>query len=70
VTVNDRGPGVPQDERAHIFRRFWRGKRVITPGAGLGLSIVAEILRLHGGTVEVEDAPGGGASFKLRFRPA
>jgi signal transduction histidine kinase len=70
VTVNDQGPGVPVEERSNIFRRFWRGKGVITPGAGLGLSIVAEIVRLHGGVVEVEDAPGGGASFKLKFRPA
>lgn len=70
VIVNDQGPGVPAEERANIFRRFWRGKGVAAPGAGLGLSIVAEIVRLHGGVVEVEDAPGGGASFKLRFRPA
>jgi len=69
VVVNDQGPGVPADERANIFRRFWRGKGVVTPGAGLGLSIVAEIVRLHGGAVDVADAPGGGASFKLRFRP-
>ena len=70
VTVNDKGPGVPVEQRSHIFRRFWRGKGVVTPGAGLGLSIVAEIVRLHGGVVEVQDAPGGGASFTLRFRPA
>jgi len=69
VTVNDKGPGVPVEQRSHIFRRFWRGKGVVTPGAGLGLSIVAEIVRLHGGVVEVQDAPGGGASFTLRFRP-
>jgi two-component system sensor histidine kinase TctE len=70
VTVNDKGPGVPVEQRSHIFRRFWRGKGVVTPGAGLGLSIVAEIVRLHGGVVEVQDAPGGGASFTLRFRSA
>lgn len=70
VTVNDRGPGIPADDRSHVFRRFWRGKGVATPGAGLGLSIVAEIVRLHGGVVEIADAPGGGASFKLRFRVA
>jgi len=69
VTVNDQGPGVPAEERSNIFRRFWRGKGVVTPGAGLGLSIVAEIVRLHGGRVEVADAPGGGASFRLKFRP-
>jgi signal transduction histidine kinase len=70
VTVNDQGAGVSSEEKAHIFRRFWRGRGVTTPGAGLGLSIVAEIIRLHGGTVEVLDAPGGGASFVLKFRPA
>jgi signal transduction histidine kinase len=70
VTVNDRGPGIPADDRSHVFRRFWRGKGTVTPGAGLGLSIVAEIVRLHGGVVEIADAPGGGASFKLQFRVA
>jgi signal transduction histidine kinase len=67
VTVNDQGPGVPSEDRRRIFDRFWRGKGVVSPGAGLGLSIVAEIVRLHGGTIEVGDAPGGGASFQLRF---
>jgi signal transduction histidine kinase len=70
VTVNDRGLGIPADDRSHVFRRFWRGKGTVTPGAGLGLSIVAEIVRLHGGVVEIADAPGGGASFKLQFRVA
>jgi signal transduction histidine kinase len=67
VTVNDQGPGVPSEDRRRIFDRFWRGKGVVSPGAGLGLSIVAEIVRLHGGTIEVGDAPGGGASSQLRF---
>jgi len=70
VTVNDRGPGIPVDDRARIFSRFWRGKGAATPGAGLGLAIVNEIIRHHGGAVEVGDAPGGGASFRLKFRPA
>ena len=70
VTVNDRGPGIPADDRARIFSRFWRGKGAATPGAGLGLAIVNEIIRHHGGAVEVGDAPGGGASFRLKFRPA
>jgi signal transduction histidine kinase len=67
ITITDRGPGVPADDRPKVFGRFWRGRGVQTPGAGLGLSIVAEIVRLHRGTVEVADGPGGGASFKLRF---
>jgi signal transduction histidine kinase len=70
VTVDDQGPGVPEADRSRIFGRFWRGKGTSAPGAGLGLSIVAEIVRLHDGTVEVGDAPGGGASFRLTFQPA
>lgn len=70
VSVTDSGPGVRAEDRPWIFGRFWRGKAVTAPGAGLGLSIVAEIVRLHGGTIEVGDVPSGGASFKLRFRRA
>lgn len=70
VTVNDQGPGVAPDDRSRIFGRFWRGKAASAPGAGLGLAIVSEIVRLHGGSVDVGDAPGGGASFRLKFRPA
>lgn len=70
VTVADRGPGVLAEDRTKIFNRFWRGKGVVAPGAGLGLSIVTEIIRLHGGSVEVGDAPGGGAFFRLKFRRA
>jgi signal transduction histidine kinase len=68
VSITDQGPGVPATDKQRIFGRFWRGKGTTAPGAGLGLSIVAEIIRLHGGTVEVEDAPGGGAAFRLQFR--
>jgi signal transduction histidine kinase len=68
VVIADRGPGVPREDRDRIFDRFWRGRAVKTPGAGLGLAIVAEIARAHGGTIEVGDAPGGGAAFALRLR--
>lgn len=67
VSVEDKGPGVPPADRHHVFDRFWRGQGASSPGAGLGLSIVAEIMRLHGGSVAVEDAPEGGASFRLQF---
>lgn len=68
VRVADRGPGIPSADRATIFERFWRGDRTRSDGAGLGLSIVKTVLDEHGGTVEVTDAPGGGALFILRFR--
>jgi two-component system, OmpR family, sensor kinase len=67
--VRDTGPGVPDEEKAPIFRRFSRGADEANPdGVGLGLSIVAAIVAAHGGTVHVEDAsPGGGAPRGARF---
>jgi two-component system, OmpR family, sensor histidine kinase TctE len=70
VTVEDHGAGIPPEDRERIFSRFWRGRGAAAPGAGLGLAIVAEIVRLHGGAVEVTAAPGGGASFRLKFQPS
>ena len=67
VTVADRGPGVPVVDRERIFERFWRGKGTESQGAGLGLAIVKEIMKMHGGTVEVVNAPDGGAVFRLHF---
>jgi signal transduction histidine kinase len=73
VRVLDRGPGVPQEMKAKLFERFWSGRRkersAVAEGAGLGLSIVARIADEHGGTVTVEDRPGGGAVFSLALRP-
>jgi signal transduction histidine kinase len=68
LSVGDRGPGVPSDARDRIFDRFWRGANVETPGAGLGLAIVRETMRAHGGDVAVSTGPHGGATFTLRFR--
>ena len=69
--VDDEGPGVPPAQRRKIFQRFWRGDPSggKSGGAGLGLSIVARIAEMYGGTVDVTDAPGGGARFTLRLRP-
>jgi two-component system, OmpR family, sensor histidine kinase TctE len=67
VSVADRGCGVPLEERERIFDRFWRGKWPKTAGAGLGLAIVREIMKAHGGEVTVSDNPGGGALFALAF---
>lgn len=66
LTVRDHGPGVPAERRADIFKRFWRSDRR-TAGAGLGLAIVQRTMHAHGGAVLVEDAPGGGAQFRLVF---
>lgn len=67
IAVRDHGPGVPAEQRDQIFERFWRGRNRQHPGAGLGLAIVLETMRSHGGHVSVGDAPGGGAEFVLQF---
>ncbi|MEL7206693.1 MAG: HAMP domain-containing sensor histidine kinase [Actinomycetota bacterium] len=63
VVVSDHGPGIPEAERAAVFDRFARTDQARTmPGSGLGLAIVRQIVEEHGGTVFVDDAPGGGAA--------
>jgi signal transduction histidine kinase len=72
VMVDDAGPGVPPDERGRIFERFVRGgSRGSLPGSGLGLSLVAETVRAHGGAVWCTDRPDGpGARFTVRLPAA
>jgi signal transduction histidine kinase len=67
VTVQDRGPGISNEERELIFRRFWRRDRNQQGSTGLGLSIVQRIAELHGATVEVQNRAMGGAQFSLHF---
>ena len=69
LRVIDHGPGIPPDERPHLFERFYRGRvgRQSGRGAGLGLAIVHAIAESHGGSVRVEETPGGGATFVLRL---
>ncbi len=71
VIVEDDGPGIPPLERQHIFDRFYRGgragQRASSHGTGLGLSLVAEHVRLHGGRVWSEDAPGHGNRFVVEL---
>jgi signal transduction histidine kinase len=69
VTVDDRGSGVPSEERERIFERFVRGgSRGSLPGAGLGLSLVSETVRAHGGAVWCIARPDGqGARFVVRL---
>jgi len=67
ISVADRGPGIAAEQRKHIFERFWRGSGKGGSGAGLGLAIVMEIMKAHQGTVNIDDNPGGGIIFTLRF---
>jgi signal transduction histidine kinase len=69
VSVLDHGPGIPEDERNLIFRRFWRHDRRKAGSTGLGLSIVQRIAELHSATITVENRHPHGACFSLKFAP-
>jgi two-component system sensor histidine kinase MprB len=66
VVVRDHGPGIAVDDMSQVFQRFYRAPSARSkPGSGLGLSIVEQTARAHGGTVSVADHPAGGAVFTL-----
>ena len=66
VRVSDRGPGVPEDEREHVFERFHRGKATsVESGFGLGLAIGRELAERMNGTLELADTYDRGARFVL-----
>ena len=70
VAVEDRGPGVPRSEREQIWEPYYRLTRetdASVGGSGIGLSIVRELVQMHGGRAWVEDASGGGARFVIEF---
>lgn len=67
-TVTDDGPGIPPDEQAHVFERFWQGRAAAdTGGSGIGLAVAAELARAHDGHLEATNAPNRGARFVLRL---
>ena len=68
VSITDSGIGIPKDEQAHIFRKFYRvnsGAAAQRSGAGLGLALVRHFAEAHGGSVTVESEPGRGSTFTL-----
>ena len=68
VTVSDRGIGIAEDELTRIFDRFHRSNEARTmPGSGLGLSIVRDVARRHGGEAFASNRPGGGAVVGFRI---
>ena len=63
IVVDDEGSGIPPELRRRVFTKFW--KDGVRGGSGLGLYIVNGLVRAHGGTVTIDDAPGGGARIAL-----
>lgn len=69
IDVLDRGPGIPEDQQALMFRRFWRGDRRRSGGGGLGLAIVQRIVEAHNGRIAFTNRSDGGAHFTITLRP-
>lgn len=70
IEVADDGPGIPAEEREHIFNPFYQSsqpERSHVKGTGIGLSVVREAVRAHGGEVVVTDGPGEGACFRINL---
>jgi two-component system sensor histidine kinase MprB len=71
LRVRDHGPGFEDEDRPLVFERFYRSAAArAMPGSGLGLAIVREVAEAHGGSVEAENAPGGGAILRLKLAGA
>ena len=68
LCVQDEGPGIPDQDLARVFERFYKGEASRSAaGVGLGLAIVKHLVRAHGGTATVESPPGEGALFTVRL---
>jgi two-component system sensor histidine kinase KdpD len=65
IAVADRGPGLPTESLPHVFEKFYRVPGAPAGGTGLGLSIVKGLVEAHGGRVEAQNRPGGGAEFRF-----
>jgi signal transduction histidine kinase len=71
LVIDDDGHGVAEEHRTRVFDRFYRvqdDRARTSGGSGLGLALVAEVVRRRGGTVEVGESPEGGARFQVRWR--
>ena len=70
LDVADSGPGIPVEDRAHVFEAFYTGrasKSSAVKGTGIGLSVVLEFVSAHGGTVQIIDGEFPGAHFRIRM---
>jgi two-component system sensor histidine kinase GlrK len=68
LDVADNGPGIPPEDRAHVFEAFYTGraaKSTAVKGTGIGLSVVLEFVSAHGGTIEIVDGEFPGAHFRI-----
>jgi signal transduction histidine kinase len=64
--ISDNGPGIPPKLRSRVFEPFFTTKPV-GGGTGIGLSICHAVVTAHGGSIELDETPGGGATFAIRL---
>ncbi|HEX9291172.1 MAG TPA: HAMP domain-containing sensor histidine kinase, partial [Anaeromyxobacteraceae bacterium] len=64
-TVSDTGPGIPAEDLAHLFERWYRGRRARYPGSGLGLAIARAIVDAHRGRIWADSKEGEGSAFSF-----
>ncbi len=67
VRIADQGPGIPGDARERVFEPFFRAPGGAAEGTGLGLAIAHAVVTAHGGTIWIEQAPGGGTAVTFRL---
>jgi signal transduction histidine kinase len=70
LAVEDEGPGIPAAERATVWQAFYRREAAVASrenGSGIGLAVIRDLVLQCGGSVRVEEAPGGGARFVAEF---
>jgi len=68
LSIADRGPGMAPEDMAHLFERYYRGRAARErDGLGLGLHSTRLLVEAHGGRIHVENAPGGGATFRVEL---
>jgi signal transduction histidine kinase len=70
IEVTDHGIGIPPEEQARIFEKYYRvasRENQSIPGTGLGLTLVAQIVKAHNGRVDIRSAPGEGSTFSIRL---
>lgn len=70
ITIDDDGPGIPEAERRSVFRPFYRldqSRNPDTGGTGLGLAIARDVVRAHGGVIDLADSPQGGLRARIRL---
>ena len=66
LVISDNGPGIEPELRSRVFEPFFTTKSVGS-GTGIGLSICHAFVGAHGGSIEIDETPGGGATFKIRL---